>query len=493
MQNKTKQCYFSLFVLFFITYGYFFQGGGWNQNSRVCLIRAILHHHTFAIDQYKEDSKNPYFEFVNTGDWSYYKGHYYTNKSPGLSFMTVVPFGIAEYFLNYIYPSDTEKRVHISAYISTLCTTVLLSTLLCLLLFYVCSHFLRFDGISCLTLALFFGFGTLVFSYSTTFYGHLPAAFFSFLSFVLAIHIKCDDSRGKKSMALFSGFSAAVAVLVEPSTVITLGCIIVYLVSFKEGRRCVPFYLMGCIPPGILQCFYNTLCFGGPLSSSYNYANDAVMVKVNGKLFGLPHPQEFIQLLFLPYRGLFVSSPVLLMFLPGIFVFFKKSCWRAEAIICTIISIIFILFIASFYAWHGGSSVGPRYLLPAFPFAFFLTVFTLEKYPKTFKLLGFISILINLSITLIGNEIPRNIENPLYDFILKNLVTGKVSVNPMPFSNFENYPIETLSEMGKWTQNFNSFNLGEIIFPHSPASILPLICFWIILGNLFWRRFLKQV
>jgi hypothetical protein len=320
----------------------------------------------------------------------------------------------------------------------------------------------------------------------------MPAAFFSFLSFVLVMYIKRDDPQKKKSLAMFSGFSAATAVLVEPSTVVILGCVIVYLISFREGRRCVPFFLLGCFPPGLLQCFYNAACFGSLMSSSYNYANDAVMVKVNGKLFGFPHPQRFIQLLFLPHRGLFVSSPVLLMVLPGIFVFFKERKWRAEAVICTIILIMFISLIASFYAWHGGTSVGPRYLLPAFPFACFLTVFALKKYPKTFKLLGFLSILINLSITLIGNEISHDIENPLNDFILKNIVAGKVSVNPVPFSNFENYPIDTLAEMEKWTPNFNAFNLGEIIFPHSPVSILPLMCFWVLWWILLWKKFLRQ-
>jgi hypothetical protein len=425
---------------------------------------------------------------VNTGDWSYYDGHYYTNKPPGLSFIAVVPFGTAEFFLKYIFPSDTEKQVHLSAYFSTLCIIVLCASLLCLLLFYVCNHFFNFDTPSCLLLTLFFGLGTLAFSYSTTFYCHLPAAFFSFLSFVLVMRIKHGGSQRKKTTALFSGFSAALAVLIEPSTVLTLGCVFVYLVSFKEGRKCVPFFLLGCIPPGILQCFYNTVCFGSPLSSCYNYANDVVMTKVNGNLFGIPHPRNIIQLSFLPYRGLFVSSPILLMALPGIFLFFRKRSWVPEAILCISASISFFLLIASFYAWYGGSAPGPRYLLPAFPFGFLLTVFALKKFPRIFKTIGFLSILINLSITLVGNEIPGDIRNPLLDVVLKNIVEGNVSINPVPFSNFKNYPdIYQLANIENWTPNFNSFNLGELLFPNHIASILPLICFWVIWVYL-WKR-----
>ena len=62
-----------------------------------------------------------------------------------------------------------------------------------------------------------------------------------------------------------------------------------------------------------------------------------------------------------------------------------------------------------------------------------------------------------------------------------------VSINPVPFSNFKSYPaIYELAMIETWTPNFNSFNLGEIIFPHSLASILPLICFWVIWG--YWLR-----
>jgi hypothetical protein len=492
MNAKTKKCYVLLFVLFFTTYGYFFQGGGWNQNIRICQIRAMLHQHTFIIDAYKEDSHNPPFEFVNTGDWSYKDGHYYSNKSPGLSFLAVVPFGVTEYVLKHLFPSDVERQVHLSAYLSTLSITSLSSTLLCLLLFFSCNHFFGVSRKNSLIVTVFFGFGTLVFSYSTIFYAHMPAAFFSFLSFVLALSIKHDDPQKKRGRALLSGFSSATAVLVEPSTVLILGCIMAYLMSFKEGRRCIPFYLLGCIPPGVLQGFYNTVCFGGPLASSYEYANEAVMFEVEGGLFGFPHPKNIIKILFLPNRGLFASSPVFLMALPGIVLFLKERKWRPEAVFCASVSLLFILFIVSYYAWHHASTPGPRYLLPAFPFFFLAAVWALTPFPKTFKIVGVLSILINLTITLVGNEIPHDIENPLTDFILKDIVAGRVSVNPVPFSNFANYPIDALADREKWTPNFNAFNLGEIIFPHSPASVLPLIGFWMIWWFIVWKRFLEQ-
>jgi hypothetical protein len=81
------------------------------------------------------------------------------------------------------------------------------------------------------------------------------------------------------------------------------------------------------------------------------------------------------------------------------------------------------------HAWYGGTSVGPRYFVPAFPFAFILTAFAIKKFPRLFILLGCISIIINLSITLVGNEIPGDVKNPLIDAIGKNIAARKVSIN----------------------------------------------------------------
>ena len=487
-EQKIKYIYFMLFVLFFLSYGYFFQGGGWNQNARICLTRAIIHYGSFQIDHFKEDSKE--MEFVNTGDWAFCNGHYYCNKSPGLSFMAVLPFAIAEYCLKYLLPNDSERQVLFSAYFSTLCTTVLLSALLCLLMFNVFHHFFQIGIRSSFLLTLLFGFGTLAFSYSTTFYSHQPAAFCSFLSLVLVMYVRHSDSQKKRIIAILAGFSAALAVLVEPSALLVLIAISVYLICFKENRRYIPLFILGCIPPGIVQGFYNHVCFGHALAASYHYANDMVMWRVDGRLFGIPSPMRFFQLLFSPYRGLFVSSPIFLMAIPGMFYFLKKKKWKAEAILCATLSVFFILFIASFYAWHGGSAPGPRYLLPAFPYLFLLTGFSLSKFPKIFKVVGFISLIVNLSITVVGNEVPRQIENPLGEVVLKNLIKGNVSINPVPFSHFENYDsIYELADVKLWKPNFNSFNLGEVLFPHHLASILPLICFWIIWG--YWlKRFI---
>ena len=485
-----RYCYFLLFLLFFVSYAYFFQGGGWNQNARISLTRAIIHHGSFTIDYFREDSEE--MDFVNTGDWAFYGGHYYSNKAPGLSFLAVPFFAVAEYCLHYLMPDAAERQVLFSAYFSTVGTTAFLSALLALLIFHIFHHFFQLSLRDAFVLTLFYGFGTIAFSYSTTFYCHQPAAFCSFLSFVAVLYLRRETVRHKGLWMVLAGFCAASAVLLEPSAILLLVAVFIYLVCGKESRRYFPWFLLGCVPPGLVQCAYNSICFGHPFASSYSYANDVVMWKVEGRLFGMPSPLRLLQLLFSPYRGLFVSSPILLMSLAGVVLSVKAVRWRAEALLCSLAALFFVLFIASFYAWHGGSAIGPRYLLPVIPFLFFLTVFAYRRYPKTVSVIGVLSLLINLSVTLVGNEIPRTVGHPLRDVIWRNLLEGKVSINPVPFSNFAAYPsIYELAQVGNWPSNGNSYNLGEMLFPHTLASILPLVCIWIVWGVL-WRKNLQR-
>ena len=67
----------------FLSFQYFYEGGGWNQNSRFDLLRAIVERHTLQIDAYHQ----------NTGDKAHFGGHYYSDKAPGLVFLAV-PFAL---------------------------------------------------------------------------------------------------------------------------------------------------------------------------------------------------------------------------------------------------------------------------------------------------------------------------------------------------------------------------------------------------------------
>ena len=199
-QITVRKYYILLFALFFVSYAYFFQGGGWNQNSKICLTRSIIHHGSFTIDSCREDT--PEMIFANTGDYAFYNGHYYSNKSPGHAFLAVPSFAIAEYIFSHLFPENPELQIRLSAYISTVCTTVLCSTLLCLMLFRFFLVYFHVGVSKSLLLTLCFGFGTLAFSYSTTFYTHMLSAFFLFLAFTLLLNVRTGNTVAPEAVSL---------------------------------------------------------------------------------------------------------------------------------------------------------------------------------------------------------------------------------------------------------------------------------------------------
>src|SRR5258708_8126897 len=98
----------ALFVLALGVYAYFFQAGGWNQNVRFDLTRAIVEQHTLVLDDY----------IVNTGDYAFVDRHYYSDAAPGLSMLAVPVYAS-------VHPLAGGHRVrgwlvHLGAYLSPL-------------------------------------------------------------------------------------------------------------------------------------------------------------------------------------------------------------------------------------------------------------------------------------------------------------------------------------------------------------------------------------
>jgi hypothetical protein len=65
----------ALFAMALGAYAYFFQGGGWNQNARFNLVRAVVEEHTVVVDDY----------IRNTAADAIRDGHNSTDKAPGVA------------------------------------------------------------------------------------------------------------------------------------------------------------------------------------------------------------------------------------------------------------------------------------------------------------------------------------------------------------------------------------------------------------------------
>src|SRR5258706_13411437 len=78
----TRRCALVLLLVCAGSYAYFYQAGGWSQNSRFDLVRAVVEEGRLSIDSYRK----------NTLDLAVVAGHAYSDKAPGLA-LAAVPVG----------------------------------------------------------------------------------------------------------------------------------------------------------------------------------------------------------------------------------------------------------------------------------------------------------------------------------------------------------------------------------------------------------------
>jgi hypothetical protein len=150
----------------FVSYAYYFQGGGNNQNSRVDLTRAIAERGTLAIDAYHE----------NCADKAFVDGHYYSNKSPGQPVLAVPAFVVGRPLLRAggIDP-ESLWGITILTYLGTLLTCALPTALAAIALAWLARQLGSSEG-GAIFSAVVFGLGTPIWAYATLFWGHALAA-----------------------------------------------------------------------------------------------------------------------------------------------------------------------------------------------------------------------------------------------------------------------------------------------------------------------------
>ncbi len=162
---------FGIFALLLASYAYFYQGGGWNENSRMDLVRALVDDHSFNIDHYHR----------NTGDKAQFGGHYYSDKAPGLSLAAVPAYALARTLFGSL---DQHTFVVVTSYTVTVLTVGLGSALLGALLFLTVRK-LGATRRGATIAALGWGLDSIAFPFSTMLFSHQFTALLLFASFVL--------------------------------------------------------------------------------------------------------------------------------------------------------------------------------------------------------------------------------------------------------------------------------------------------------------------
>ena len=224
--------------------------------------------------------------------------------------------------------------------------------------------------------------GTNLFFWGTD--GGLMSHVNSFFLFSLYLFLlkKFLDSE-KKSFRLFLGISIvfAVAILIRPTNILLLTCLIFLdVTSFRDIRnRIILFLHPKYLVTFIIVCFLIFL----PQFFYWKYlTGNFVYYSYPGETFSNWSNPQILSFWFAPLNGLFLYSPLVLMFIAGIIAMIVKRV--PNGIFVGIIFLFISYLFASWYCWFFGGSFGCRpvveyYALLALPFGYFLTVISKMK------------------------------------------------------------------------------------------------------------------
>ena len=190
----------------FLSFLYFYEGGGWNQNSRFDLLRAIIERHTLQIDAYAD----------NTQDKAHFRGHYYSDKAPGLVFLAV-PFAfVARAGMNAAgVDPDSTRGEFVLSYLVTAWAVALPTALAVVCLFFLAVR-LGCSSTSAGLPPIVMSLATPMWAYASLFWAHALVGACLLFAFAAGLKLKRSSSpRADFWWALTLGLAAGWATVTE--------------------------------------------------------------------------------------------------------------------------------------------------------------------------------------------------------------------------------------------------------------------------------------
>lgn len=454
----------ALFVMTLGVYAYFFQGGGWNQNSRFNLVRAIVEQHTIVVDDYVH----------NTGDIAMRDGRHYSDKAPGVSILAVPVYAAVHPLAGGQRPRG--RLVNAGAYLATVWAVSLPSALAAVLLFKLALMVGASPG-SAAAVTLSYAFGTLALPYSTLFYGHQLAAAVLIGAFGLIArprHLGIPHTAGQLFAA---GALLGSGVAIEYPGALGLVAVGIYAAIVVRPWPRLLWLAAGGLAPGLALAAYHTAAWGGPFMLPGHFSSDPP--RQRGVFMGITWPSPDIagKILFSKARGLFRHIPWLMLWIPGVLALARRPRFRAEALACALVPVMYLWFNSSLTTtpsdWHAGWGLGPRHLVATLPFMALgvaaLLAATADRRRRmlaiVFAILAGYSVILMLVATAVRPEVPTWYDHPYADFLFPSFLGGQLALNTIPIHT------------GFVHEQRQAWNLGEKLGLQGLASLLPLALF----------------
>jgi hypothetical protein len=236
--------------------------------------------------------------------------------------------------------------------------------------------------------ALSYAFCTISSAYAREFYPEPLIAVLTILSVYLIFGTSVRSQR-------IGSFTAGLAILAKPSTILLGPILSVYLFLKKQPLAIA---IAPLVSTGIfagIYGVYNYVRFGNPLSFGQswmtNAATDIISAPVSAQQ-GSHLTEGLLGMIVSPGRGVIWYSPCVLLGFVGLFYAYKSK--RYEALTIVGFSLIFLV-INSGAWWTGAWSWGPRYLLPTFPLLLSLAALVTKRWRLVLITLATIGFLVN--------------------------------------------------------------------------------------------------
>jgi hypothetical protein len=424
-QVPSRRLQVLFFIASFLTFAWFHQGGGWNQNARFAEVRSIVEKGTFAVDDYlvyMPDPKKPespilirpkvvrgeftldgkkhqltWGDWRNVGtadkpDWAMLTvndekpdpaavlvkigegtctgdvgyapdGHFHPNKPPGASLMAV-----PVYFLVYqierlagLNP-DHWWVLTVNAWLASVFTIGLVSALGIVVFIRLAGSMFEGRQPAVLLAATVLAMGTTYFPFATLFFDHNLTAVLLLTAF----------SAARQDRPMAAGVWSGVAAVTNYLAAIPGAIFGLYLLLKEErlNRRSAVLFTTGVLPSLVALLTYNAVALGSPFTLNTSFQNPAFKEIAPAFLGMFIAPSWFSAMVITvtPWRGLFWLSPALIAGLVVMVIWWKSKVLRAERWIIGSIALFFFGINICFNGFHGGFAAGPRYLIPILPF-----------------------------------------------------------------------------------------------------------------------------
>jgi hypothetical protein len=462
-------------VALLLSYAYFYQAGGWNQNSRFALVRAILERHTLQIDAYH----------LQTGDLAVWDGHYYTDKAPGASLLALVPVKAARW-VSRLAGVDPESFPGIAwtSYVATVVTSGVFTAIAALCVLWI-SLRLGFSRGAALFAATAYGVTTPAWCYATLFMGHGLTAGCLMLAFVGAIALADASLERSRQLAWMIGLSAGWAVVTEfPAAVPVAFLTVLALLNARDAsREHLPSVFLRIIAGGamaaVVLLLYNTVAFGSPLH--VGYASEQGFEQLHQGFFGITYPQgwRIRELLIGSYRGLLPISPLMALSPIGLGMLARVRAQRRAAAVAAAIGLFYLLLNASYYYWEGGWAYGPRQVTAALPFVALGLAPLWDRWRRIGRVVLIAGWTWGAALTLIAvsttPQPPSSFNAPVRELLWPAFRDGDLSLNHQTFVT----PSADPDGLRHGVNPHAAWNLGEIAGLHGRASLIPLGLIWL--------------